>query len=105
MIAAFGTMCDCFIFTPWTGLQLKQVTSVIDNCITKQALNAALLIMQSNNVTDKHNRKGRNKKKSGTAESMLGQKSGLAHARSAGPPTTALFPTGISAQKTCCGYS
>ena len=58
MIAAFGTTCDCFVFTPWTGLQVKRVTSVIDNCITKQALNVALLIMRLNSVTDKHNRKG-----------------------------------------------
>ena len=57
MIAVFGTTCDCFVFTPLTGFQVKRATSVLIIALTKQALNAALLIMQLNNFTDKHNRK------------------------------------------------
>ena len=38
MIAVFGTTCDCFVFTPLTGLQVKQATSVIDNCINKTGI-------------------------------------------------------------------
>ena len=83
MIAVFGSTCDFFVFTPWTGLQVKQATSVIDNCITEQALNAALLIMRVNNALDKHNRKGRKK--------VLGQKSGPALTGPAGPPTMTLY--------------
>ena len=38
MIAVFGTTYDCFVFTPWTGLQVKRATSVIDNCINKAGI-------------------------------------------------------------------
>ena len=51
MTAVFGTTCDCFVFIPWTGLQVKRATS----------------------VTEKAEKK-KKKKKSGTAESMLGKK-------------------------------
>ena len=38
MIAVFGTMRDCFVFTSWTGLHVKWATSVIDNCINKTGI-------------------------------------------------------------------
>ena len=38
MIAVFGTTCDCFVFTPWTGLPVKPAMSVIDNCINKTGI-------------------------------------------------------------------
>ena len=39
MIAVFGTTCDCcFVFTPWTGSQVKRATGVIGNCINKTGI-------------------------------------------------------------------
>ena len=92
MIAVFGTRCDCFVFTPWTGLQVKRATSIIDYCINKTGIKCGTF---DNAIKQFHRQRvSKTKKaeiKSDTAESMLGRKSGPALARPAGPPTTALL--------------
>ena len=97
MIAVFGTMCDCFVFTPWTGLQVKRAMGVIDNCINKSGIKCGTF---DNAIKQFHRQRVSTTekaviKKSGTAESMLGQKSGPALAGPAGPPTTAMNMVGL----------
>ena len=93
MIAVFSTTCDCFVFTPWTGLKVKRAMSVIDNCINKTGISGTFdnaikqFHRQRVNTTEKAEKK---KKKSGTAESMLGQKKWSGACRTCGPPPTAL---------------
>ena len=100
MIAVFGTKCDCFVFTPWTGLQVKRATGVIENCINKTCIKCGIFdnaikqchrLAQQKRLKQKKKKKKKKKKKSGTAESMHCQKSGPALAGPAGPPTTALY--------------
>ena len=72
--------------------QVKRATSVIDHCINKTGIECGTF---DNAIKQFHRQRvstaEKAEKKSGTAKSMIGQKSGPALAGPAGPPTTALL--------------